>query len=131
MKPIIISELQQLLCPLSDQERKNLLDLLEKYGQRDDIKIGILKDKPEEQFIIDGHNRITALEQLQIQPRYSMEPMEFETLDEAKIWIWHNQRGRRNETDFSKGEIALKMKSVLAREAERRQKTGAYLPEKF
>ena len=40
------------------------------------------------------------------------------------IWIYQNQIGKRNLTDYSRVEVALKLKETIAKKAEARMKSG-------
>jgi hypothetical protein len=53
-------------------------------------------------ILIDGHNRYEICTRLDIP--FDVKEIDFDSRDEAKLWIVQNQLGRRNLTDFAKAE---------------------------
>jgi hypothetical protein len=49
---------------------------------------------------------------------------EFDNEEEAKIWIIHNQLGRRNLIDYQRVELALALKPLIAKKAKEKQSEG-------
>ena len=47
--------------------------------------------------------------------------MEFADRDEAKLWIIRNQLGRRNLNSFSRSELAIQGKELIAKKAKEQQ----------
>lgn len=94
------------------------LDLLQKSllseGCRDPLVVwdGVL---------VDGHNRFRICQKHQIP--FSYIEMEFESEDEAKIWIIKNQLARRNVSDYVRCELVLPLEEALKAEAKKRQGT--------
>lgn len=70
-------------------------------------------------FIIDGHNRYRICTEHDIE--YKTLAKEFESEDDAKIWMINNQFGRRNLWAFDRGMLALEMESCLKEIAKRNQ----------
>jgi len=111
----IDKEFRSLIFPLTEAE-KNLLEksLLEE-GCREFLIIWRGK-------ILDGHHRYEIC---------NAHGLEFETKEakvknraEAKIWIIKNQFTRRNLTYFQRSELALRLKPLIAEEAEKRMLVG-------
>ena len=72
--------------------------------------------------IIDGHNRYVICTRHNIS--FQKIQTEFSSLDEAKLWMWTHQDGRRNLTRFGRVEFALKIKDVIATQSKERQRAA-------
>jgi len=72
--------------------------------------------------IIDGHNRFYICMEHGIE--FEVKDMEFDSREDAKIWILENQLGRRNLTDVARIELALKKEELLKALAKERQTLG-------
>lgn len=70
-------------------------------------------------FIIDGHNRYAICQKHGLY--YETEEMDFDTEQDALVWIINNQLGRRNVTDYQKGELVLKKKDILLKKGKKQQ----------
>ncbi len=70
-------------------------------------------------FIIDGHNRYTICQKHGL--HYETEEIDFGTEQDALVWIINNQLGRRNVTDYQKGELVLKKKDILLKKGKKQQ----------
>ena len=90
--------------PLTDAERKELKKLLIDKGQILPILIW-------DGYVVDGHNRLELLNELNIEPFYK--EVAFESLDDAKMFIINNYLGQRNLTDGQKWELAQDKKEIL------------------
>jgi hypothetical protein len=111
----ILDELKTLLPPLSVEEFAGLEESILKDGCLSDlIAWG--------DILIDGHNRYEICRKHQIP--FGIKSIHFESLDDAKFWIWKHQESRRNLTAYHRAEIALKLKEVIAVKARERQKGG-------
>jgi protein gp37 len=82
-------ELQGLIPPLSDDERRQLLDNLRDEGCRDAIVVW-----QEENAILDGHHRYDICQTYEIP--FETRPLSLPDLDAAKVWMLSHQLGRRN-----------------------------------
>ncbi len=89
-------ELKALIPPLTPQEFQHLTDNVIADGIREPIVTW-------NDTIVDGHNRY-HLAQLYDLP-FETKEIQFESIDHCKIWMAENQLGRRNLTDFVKGEL--------------------------
>ena len=113
--PKIDPEFFNLISPLSAEERGQLEENLLKDGCRDALVVW-------DGLILDGHTRY------QICTKHGIP---FETREQAcvdrnaaKAWIIRNQLGRRNLTDYQRGELVLKLKPLLAAKAKANLKTS-------
>jgi hypothetical protein len=72
-------------------------------------------------ILIDGHNRYEICNRLNIP--FDVTELEFESRDEAKVWMIDNQKGRRNLTDGWKFELQQKRKAILLEKGKESQGT--------
>lgn len=97
-------ELKLLIPPLTAEEFKQLETNVLAEGIREPIITW-------NGTIVDGHNRY-ELAQMYDLPFNTLE-MEFETFNHCKKWMAENQLGRRNLTDFVKGELMRIIRDCL------------------
>ena len=102
----IKEEFKKLIPALSMEEFNQLEENILKEGIRDAILTW-------NGFIIDGHNRYEIAQKHNL--KFKTEEKVFENELDVKIWMAKNQLGRRNLTDFVKGEL-LKIIEELTRE---------------
>jgi len=72
-----------------------------------------------EYVLVDGHNRYEICTRLGIE--FDTVEMEFQSRDDAVLWICKNQFGRRNLTDYQRGVLALRMKPIVEAQAKAQQ----------
>lgn len=108
----IDSEFEQLIPPLSDDERTELRASLEHEGCRDALVVW-------NNTIIDGHNRYALCHELGIP--FKTVTRNFESRDDAMLWIIRNQFARRNLTPYVRAQLALKAKPLIAAQAKAQQ----------
>lgn len=111
----IDAEFQSLIPPLSDDEYVRLEKSILTEGVREPIITW-------NGTIIDGHNRYKICQEHGIV--FYTTKKEFTSREAAKIWIIENQFGRRNLDNYDRGVLALKLKSLYAAEAKKRQRGG-------
>ena len=111
-KLTINPELRDLLPPLSPAQFEKLEAEIIKDGCTNPLVLW-------NDVIVDGHNRYEICTRCDI--RYKTVQKEFVSLDEAKLWMWANQDGRRNLTRFGRVEFALKIKDIIAAQSRERQ----------
>jgi ParB-like chromosome segregation protein Spo0J len=70
-------------------------------------------------FIVDGHNRYAICQKHGL--HCDIEEIDFDTEQDALVWIVNNQLGRRNVTDYQKGELVLKKKDILLKKGKKQQ----------
>lgn len=107
-------EFCDLLPPLSEDERQKLIASLNADGCREPLVVWA-----EESILIDGHNRYAICNDLSL--TYTVVTKSFKTRDDVKMWMFRNQLGRRNLTDFHRAQIALLMKPVIESQARQRR----------
>jgi 16S rRNA G966 N2-methylase RsmD len=120
MQPKIIPELESLLPELTNQEYNGLLDSIRDEGLKHSIYLGRLKGE-EDYFIIDGHNRYSICRKLGINPTYSYNVLDFDNLNQVKIWVILFQFAKGRELPpFVRAELAEKLESLIeGRQGER------------
>lgn len=120
--PVVLSEMEQLLPPLSGEQFSALeSDILENACYAPIIV-------NEDMAIVDGHNRFHICEKHGLP--YRMLVFSFTDLLEAKQWALDTQKGRRNLDKWELGKIALKLKSDIEARARENMSLGgqAYRP---
>lgn len=95
---------RDLIQSLTADEFKQLEDNVLAEGIRDAIVVW-------NDTIVDGHNRYQLAQKHSLQ--FDLHEVNFNSQDEAVLWIIDNQLGRRNLTDFVKLELQQKRADVL------------------
>lgn len=110
---VINPELKNLLPPLSSEEYKILEESIICEGCRTPLLIwnGVL---------VDGHNRFEICEKHNIP--FLTDELQANSIEDVKIWIIDNQKGRRNLTDGWKYELAQVRKEILLKQGKEKQK---------
>jgi hypothetical protein len=108
-------EFRDIAPPLAADERAQLESLLVAEGCRHPL---VLWDG----VIVDGHNRYAICTANDIP--FETEDWEFESRDDAIIWIVDNQKGRRNVSDFDMVTMQLRKKDSIAAKAKAYQACG-------
>lgn len=115
----ILKEIQELIPPLSKEELQQLECNIKEHGCLDPIITTTINSN---QTIIDGHNRYAICKKNKIE--YATKNIKIDGLNNIKIWVIENQFGRRNLSDFSRAELALTCKEILAKQAKERMADG-------
>lgn len=110
-------EFRDLIPPLMDEEQKMLEESILRYGCEQPLVVW-------NSVLVDGHNRYGICQKHEI-PFY-VEEKNFEDRDDAMMWMLRNQLGRRNLTDYNRGEMVLKLKKQVAADAEKRMLAGVH-----
>lgn len=112
----IDTEFQELIPPLTVDEFAQLEENVLRDGIKDSLKVwnGIL---------IDGHNRYAIAQKYNLP--FDTTELNFESRNDAAIWIIQNQLGRRNLNNYTRSELALKLKPVIAAKAKKNLVAGA------
>ena len=118
---IIDKEFQALIPPLSDDEYRQLEENCIRDGIRDPLVTWPQDDGTE--ILIDGHNRWEISAKNAGIP-FKIVQMRFESRAEAETWILKNQIGRRNLPTYVKAQLALRLKPVIAEQAEKNLHQG-------
>jgi N6-adenosine-specific RNA methylase IME4 len=100
----ILQELEVLIPPLTSEEFKQLERNILEEGIRDPLVTwnGIL---------VDGHNRYRIATEYDID--FETVEKEFTDMNAVKIWMATNQLGRRNLSDYVKGELGCIIRDLL------------------
>ena len=110
----IISDLEKLIPPLSQEEYEGLKQDILKNGQRIPIDVGYIpREDFRGHFIIDGHNRLAICDEFNIKTVFVDKPKEFDSLDEVKIWMIDNQLRRRNINDWQKVQLLEEKRRLI------------------
>jgi hypothetical protein len=115
MKLNIDADLKKLIPPLAPDERALLEASIIAEGCRDAIITW-------NDTIVDGHNRYEICTKHGIP--FRTEDRDFESMDEVKVWMIDNQKGRRNLTDGWKFELAQERKRILAEKGKKNMSLG-------
>jgi len=148
----IDKEFEKLINPLSDEEYKQLEQNIIDNGCLDSIKVLRIKyntifckncNKDVEYYshgdyyycihcdakikemdfiIIDGHNRYKICTENDIE--FEAEELNFDNREDVKIWIIKNQLGRRNLSNYQRGQLALAMEGIFREWAKVNQLSG-------
>ena len=109
------------------EEFKNLIPALsvEEYAQ---LEANILEEGIREPiitwngFIIDGHNRFSIAQRFDLD--YKTTSKHFNSEVDVKIWMANNQLGRRNLSDYVKGELYETIEKLEKEKGEKNLKTN-------
>ncbi len=102
----IDAEFKALIPPLTDEEYQLLEKSIIADGCRDPLSIW-------GDTIIDGHNRYEICERNKIDVEFC--EYEFDSRDEAMIWIIDNQFGRRNLPTITRGLLVIRRQEICDR----------------
>ena len=111
----IAPEFESLIPPLQAEERAQLEANILAEGCRDPLVLWC-------DVLLDGHNRYAICQKHGI-PFRTVQAQGIESLDDAILWIVNNQLGRRNITDFVRGELALCAKPIIEAKARQRKES--------
>ena len=109
----IKEEFKNLIPALSVEEFKQLEENCLAEGIRDAIITW-------HGYIIDGHNRYEIATRNELQ--YESIEKSFDSEDDVKEWMIHNQFGRRNLSNFQRSVLVLELESVFSARAKEKQK---------
>ena len=109
----IKEEFKNLIPALSVEEFKQLEENCLAEGIRDAIITW-------HGYIIDGHNRYEIATKNELQ--YESIEKSFDSEDDVKEWMIHNQFGRRNLSNYQRSVLALELESVFSERAKEKQK---------
>lgn len=114
---IIDPELQSLVPALSEEERRTLKENLLRDGCLAPLVVWA-----EEGLLLDGHHRKKLCDEHGID--YQVRQVSLPDRNAARRWIIEHQFGRRNLTPYQRAELVLKLKPLLAAEAQQRERAG-------
>ncbi len=109
---MIDPEFESLITPLKPDEYAELEKSILEEGCRDPIITW-------KGVIVDGHNRYAICRKHNLE--FKTVERDFESRDDAKVWMIRNQIGRRNLNDYERSRLALKMKPLISKKAKENQ----------
>lgn len=115
-RAIISPEIRGELVPLTDEELCQLEENILRDGVREPLVVW-----RERGVLLDGHNRLEIAQKHGL----SYETVEVSCTDDraAREWVIRNQFGRRNISAYTRAELALRLKPLLAAQAKMSQGT--------
>lgn len=109
-------EFKALIPPLSKEEFQQLEENILKDGIRDSL---IVWDNGTDWILLDGHNRYEIAQKHDLP--YNQRRMEFESREDAKLWMLRNQLGRRNLNTYNRSVLALQFEEIVRAKAKQNQ----------
>jgi len=113
----VIEKFRELLTPLTTEEYKALEESICRDGVREPLVVWKGKG-----MLVDRHNRRDICRDKG--KKYRIVEKFFESENEVKLWIWENQKGRRNLSPFRRVGIVLNLKDIIAEQAKEQQRKG-------
>jgi N6-adenosine-specific RNA methylase IME4 len=104
----IKEEFKKLIPPLTPDEYKQLETNCIEEGIRDAIITW-------NGYIIDGHNRYKIAQNWCLV--FKLEPKEFKSEQDVKVWMILNQFGRRNIGNYTRAKLALELEDIFKEKA--------------
>jgi DNA modification methylase len=104
----IKEEFKKLIPPLTPDEYKQLETNCIEEGIRDAIITW-------NGYIIDGHNRYKIAQDWCLV--FKLEPKEFKSEQDVKVWMILNQFGRRNIGNYTRAKLALELEDIFKEKA--------------
>lgn len=111
----IEKQFEELLPPLTDEEFRQLEENILESGIRDPLVVW--KTPSGNEVLVDGHNRLKIAQKHNL--KYETVYMTFDDFDDVKLWIYRNQKGRREMNPVQHIEVLEKLKPALVKEAKR------------
>jgi N6-adenosine-specific RNA methylase IME4 len=108
----IKEEFKKLIPPLTPDEYKQLETNCIQEGIRDAIITW-------NGYIIDGHNRYKIAQDWCLV--FKLEPKEFKSEQDVKVWMILNQFGRRNIGNYTRAKLALELEDIFKEKAKENQ----------
>lgn len=112
-KLIIDPELRDFIPPLTDLEYENLEELIMLDGCEEALTVW-------DGVIIDGHNRYRICHEHNVP--FAIREKNFESKEQAKLWMARKQLGRRNLKPFQKCELVIPLEEAIKKEAEKHRR---------
>jgi 16S rRNA G966 N2-methylase RsmD len=114
---VVLEEIRTLLFPLREEELKLLEESVRKEGIRDPL---VVWKKDGQLILLDGFHRYQLAKKYNL--RFEIKELNFQSADEAKLWVIANQLGRRNLTDEQRTYAIGKYYELLKKEPHRPKK---------
>ena len=106
-------ELRDFIPPLTDLEYENLEELIVQDGCEEALTVW-------DGVIIDGHNRYRICHEHSVP--FAIREKNFESKEQAKLWMARKQLGRRNLKPFQKCELVIPLEEAIKKEAEKHRR---------
>lgn len=116
MSIIVDEEFKSLIPPLSPDEYLQLEENIVRDGIRDPLVVWHVPNGDD--ILIDGHNRFEISIKHAGIP-FQIKRMTFDLRKDVIRWIILNQFGRRNLSSYDRSVLALKLKPIISRQAEK------------
>ena len=129
MSITIDEEFRSLIPPLSADEYAQLEENILKDGIRDPLVVWPQEDGTD--ILLDGHNRWEIFNKHPNALGLNYKRLNFESRDEAIVWVIDNQLGKRNLPLPDKVVLEDKKRSILSGQAAKKQKSGIANPDKI
>lgn len=100
MRIVVDPEIQELIPPLNDKERKYLEASLRTYGCHDPLKLW-------GRVLLDGHRRLEICKRYDIP--FPTERVEVKDREAALLWVEQNQLARHDLTDDQRAAVAVRV----------------------
>jgi hypothetical protein len=116
--PIVVDpELQAYIDPLTPDEHAALERSLLAEGCRDALVLW-------GDTLVDGHNRYGICQQHDL-PFQTVQNQQFQSIEDVHLWMIDQHLGRRSISDFQRGELALRKRTILTERRTRAQASPA------
>lgn len=112
MNITIDKEFKSLIPPLTDEEYKGLEASILEEGCRDALVIW-------GDIIVDGHNRYEICTKHDI--AFNAVQMDFDSRDDAMLWMIDNQKARRNLNAYARGTLEEKAINIIQKQGKVKQ----------
>ena len=109
---IINPEFRDLIPPLNEEELAMLEESIIANGCESPLIVW-------NGTIVDGHNRYAICQKHGIP--FAVAEKDFDSREDAMLWMLRNQLGRRNLNSYQRGELALKFEPLIRMAAKQRQ----------
>lgn len=117
MNIIVNPELQAYIDPLTPDEHDALERSMLTEGCRDALVLW-------GETLVDGHNRYGICQKHGL-PYQTVQNTRFQSIEDVHLWMIDQHLGRRSISDFQRGELALRKRTIVA---ERRARVQAAAP---
>jgi len=108
---VINEELKKVAPPLMENELELLREDIIEHGCKFPLIVW-------DDTIVDGHNRYSICRETGIP--FAIEQMDFDSIEDAKLWIVKNQLGRRNLKDFQRCEMVFPFETMIKERVKKR-----------
>ncbi|ANQ52922.1 ParB N-terminal domain-containing protein (plasmid) [Flammeovirga sp. MY04] len=119
----VLKELELYIRKQQPAELEQFKQSIEAEGIRDALILTELNGK---KILVDGHHRFKVGKELGVKEFATLE-LQFDSIEDIKVWMLKNQLGRRNATDAERIDLAIKLTEFISEKAKSNQKAGVKL----